>query len=105
MVDHVLGIDIGGSGVKAAPVDVATGQLAAERVRLATPQPSTPDAVSAVVTHLVKEFSWIGHAGVTFPGVVVNCVIHTSANVEPSWVGVDRASVFRQATARAVTPL
>jgi polyphosphate glucokinase len=105
MVDHVLGIDIGGSGVKAAPVDVATGQLAAERVRLATPQPSTPDAVSAVVTHLVKEFSWIGRAGVTFPGVVVNGVIQTAANVDPSWIGVDGAAMFGKATGLSVTLL
>ncbi|MGO8960766.1 MAG: polyphosphate--glucose phosphotransferase [Streptosporangiaceae bacterium] len=102
---HVLGIDIGGSGVKAAPVDTATGQLIAERVKLATPQPATPDAVGAVVAQLVKDFGWTGSAGITFPGVVVNGVIHTAANVDPSWIGVDGATKFAKETGLSVTVL
>lgn len=102
---HVLGIDIGGSGVKAAPVDTASGQLIAERLKLATPQPATPDAVSAVVAQLVTAFSWTGPAGVTFPGVVVNGVIHTAANVDPSWIGVDGATKFAKETGVPVTLL
>ncbi len=102
---HVLGIDIGGSGVKAAPVDTATGQLMAERIKLATPHPATPDAVGAVVAQLVKDFSWTGSAGITFPGVVVNGVIQTAANVDPSWIGVDGATKFAKETGLAVTML
>src|SRR5271165_528166 len=102
---HVLGIDIGGTGVKAAPVDTATGQLMAERLKLATARPATPDAVGAIVTQLVKEFSLTGPAGVTFPGVVVNGVIHTAANVDPSWIGVDGAVKFANETGLSVTLL
>ena len=83
---HVLGIDIGGTGIKAAPVDTATGQLTADRLKLATPQPATPDAVEDVVRDLVKNFSWTGPAGITFPGVVTNGVIQTAANVDQSWI-------------------
>ncbi len=102
---HVLGIDIGGSGVKAAPVDTGSGQFMAERVKLATPQPATPDAVTAVVTQLVKEFNWTGPAGITFPGVVVDGVIQTAANVDPSWIGVDGAAKFAKETGLSVALL
>ena len=91
---HVLGIDIGGSGIKAAPVDTTTGQLTSDRLKLATPQPSTPDAVEKVVEELVKNFSWTGPAGITFPGVVTSGVIRTAANVDHSWIGVDAANTF-----------
>jgi polyphosphate glucokinase len=102
---HVLGIDIGGSGVKAAPVDTETGQLIAERQKLDTPHPATPDAVTAVVTDLVKAFSWTGQAGITFPGVVIDGVIRTAANLDPSWIGTDGGRQFAAATGLAVTVL
>jgi polyphosphate glucokinase len=91
---HVLGIDIGGSGIKAAPVDTATGQLVTERQKLATPQPATPEAIAQVVAQLVQAFQWTGPAGITFPGVVVDGVIQTAANVDPSWIGVDAVKLF-----------
>jgi polyphosphate glucokinase len=100
---HVLGIDIGGSGIKAAPVDTETGELMADRQKLATPQPSTPDAIGAVVEDLVKTFSWTGQAGVTFPGVVTGGVIRTAANVDHSWIGVDAVKTFGVSTQLAVT--
>jgi polyphosphate glucokinase len=100
---HVLGIDIGGSGIKAAPVDTETGELMADRQKLATPQPSTPDAIGAVVEDLVKTFSWTGQAGVTFPGVVTGGVIRTAANVDHSWIGVDAVKTFGASTQLAVT--
>ncbi len=102
---HVLGIDIGGSGVKAAPVDTATGQLMAERIKVATPHPATPDAIGAVVAQLVTDFSWTGSAGITFPGVVINGIVQTAANVDPSWIGVDGATKFAKDTGLAVTML
>ena len=67
----VLGIDIGGSGIKAAPVDVTTVTLTAERVKVATPRPALPDPVAEAVKQLVADFGWSGPIGVTFPGVVI----------------------------------
>ena len=102
---HVLGIDIGGTGVKAAPVDTTTGKLLADRQKLATPRPATPDAVAAVVAELVKSFGWTGKAGITFPGVVIGGIIRTAANLDKSWIGIDGARVFGQATGLNVTVL
>ncbi|TDD39654.1 ROK family protein [Nonomuraea terrae] len=95
---NVLGIDIGGSGVKGAPVDTEAGTLAAERVRIPTPEPSTPEAVAGVVAEIVRHFSWDGPVGVTFPGVVVDGVVRTAANVDPAWIGADAAGLFGGAT-------
>ena len=78
---QILGIDIGGTGIKAAPVDVETGKLTAERVKLATPHPALPEAVADVVHELVKGFSWTGQAGITFPGVVSDGITRTAANL------------------------
>ncbi|MBO0825255.1 MAG: ROK family protein [Actinobacteria bacterium] len=102
---HVLGIDIGGTGIKAAPVDIDTGQLTAERQKIATPHPASPDAVADVVTKLVQDLNWSGPAGITFPGVVVDGVIHTAANVDHSWIGVDAAKAFEAATKLRVAVL
>lgn len=102
---HVLGIDIGGTGIKAAPVDTATGQLTAPRQKLATPQPATPAEVAKVVGQLVQDFKWSGPIGVTFPGVVVGGVIHTAANMDPSWIGVDALKLFGSETKLPVTVL
>jgi len=94
----ILGIDIGGSGIKGAPVDVTTGALVKERFKVATPQPSLPDAVAAAVHTVAAEFSWSGPAGITFPGVVTGGVIQTAANLDPSWIGVDARALFGSAT-------
>jgi polyphosphate glucokinase len=102
---RVLGIDIGGSGVKGAPVDTATGELLAERYRIATPQPSTPDAVAAVVGQVAQHFEWTGRIGVTFPGVVTGGVIRTAANMDHGWVDVDAHDVLTRATGRPVVVL
>jgi polyphosphate glucokinase len=104
-VAHVLGIDIGGTGIKAAPVDTTTGELLAERQKIATPQPSTPDAVIDVVAQLVRAFDWAGPAGVTFPGVVVGGVIQTAANVDHAWIGVDAVKAVEAGTNLTVTAL
>ena len=102
---HVFGIDIGGTGVKAAPVDTTTGQLTAERQKIATPQPATPEAVVDVVRQLVTAFDWTGPAGITFPGVVVDGVIQTAANVDRSWIGVDAVKLFEAGTKLTATVL
>ncbi|SDM55300.1 polyphosphate--glucose phosphotransferase [Nonomuraea jiangxiensis] len=90
----VLGIDIGGSGIKGAPVDTAVGELMADRLRIPTPQPSKPHEVAEVVSSIVRHFTWNGPVGVTFPGVVVDGVIRTAANVHHSWIGVDASRLF-----------
>ncbi len=102
---HVLGIDIGGTGIKAAPVDTETGQLTAERKKIQTPHPATPDAVIDVAARLVQDFSWTGPVGMTFPGVVVAGVVHTAANVDHGWIGVDAAKTFEAATRLTATVL
>jgi polyphosphate glucokinase len=101
----VLGIDIGGTGIKAAPVDAATGKLTTNRIKLPTPRPANPDAVAAVVRQLVAEFGWTGPAGVTFPGVVIGGVVRTAANMEPTWLSVDATDLFASVTGLAVTTL
>jgi polyphosphate glucokinase len=100
---HVLGIDIGGSGIKGAPVETGTGQLTADRQKLATPHPATPDAIAEVVQDLVKGFSWTGPAGITFPGVVAGGVIRTAANLDHSWIGVDAVKTFGASSRPPVT--
>lgn len=94
---QAFGIDIGGTGIKGAPVDVATGKLLAERKKIDTPQPSTPEAVTEVVRDLVTSFSWSGPIGATFPGVVTDGTVRTAANVDKSWIGTDAAGMFSQA--------
>uniref|UniRef100_UPI0007C63EC1 polyphosphate--glucose phosphotransferase n=1 Tax=Herbidospora sakaeratensis TaxID=564415 RepID=UPI0007C63EC1 len=91
---NVLGIDIGGSGIKGAPVDTKTGELVGARHRIPTPQPATPKAVAEVVAKLVDHFQWTGPVGITFPGVVVDGVIRTAANVDKSWIGVNANKLF-----------
>jgi polyphosphate glucokinase len=102
---HVLGIDIGGSGIKAAPVDVATGKLLDERKKVATPQPSTPAAVTDVVRELAGSFRWTGVTGATFPGVVTNGTTRTAANVDSAWIDTDASALFGEALGTEVTVL
>jgi polyphosphate glucokinase len=96
--DHLgIGVDIGGSGMKAAIVDLATGQLASERFRIPTPKPATPPAMAAVAAELVRSHGWTASIGVGFPGIVHHGVIHSAANLDPSWVGVDADALFTEA--------
>jgi polyphosphate glucokinase len=100
---RVLGVDIGGTGIKAAPVDLDTGTLESERIKLDTPHPSEPAAVAGVVTELVRRFSWTGPAGITFPGVVQDGIVRTAANVDSSWIGTDARELFATATGLTVS--
>jgi len=95
---QVLGIDIGGSGIKGAPVDIKKGELAAPRHRIPTPQPSKPEAVAEVIKELVEHFDWHGPIGCTFPAIVHHGVIKTAANVDQRWIGVDSIKLFEEAT-------
>ena len=93
---EVLGVDIGGSGIKAAPVDVTAGALTRERIKVPTPQPSKPEVVADEVRGLVGQFGWSGKAGITFPGVVTDGVIRTAA--------MNRAANAEQARRRCEAP-
>ncbi len=93
-----FGVDIGGSGIKGAVVDLAVGGLATERYKVLTPRPSTPGAVADVVAEVVGQFGWEGPLGCTFPAVVREGVARTAANVDPSWIGTNIESVVGSAT-------
>lgn len=93
---QAFGIDIGGSGIKGAVVDVATGRLATERQRIPTPQPATPTAVAAVVARMVDDAGWPGDIGATFPAVIKHGVAQSAANVDHSWVGTDVDRLFTE---------
>ena len=94
---RAFGIDIGGTGIKGALVDVVTGELATARRRYPTPQPATPTAVAEVVAQLVAETGWTGVVGATFPAVIKHGVARSAANVDPSWIGTDADQVFTEA--------
>jgi polyphosphate glucokinase len=100
---HPFGIDFGGSGIKGAPVDLKTGEFAQERVRIDTPQPSTPDAVAEVVVELLAKFDESdGPVGITVPGVVVKGVVHSAANIDKHWIGEDADRLITDKTGRDV---
>lgn len=92
-----FGIDIGGSGMKAAIVDTTTGALTTERFRIDTPQPATPHAMAVVVQALVAEHAWTGTVGCAFPAVVRNGIVGSAANIDSSWLDVDADKVFTDA--------
>ncbi|MFD6970374.1 polyphosphate--glucose phosphotransferase [Streptomyces sp. NPDC059949] len=91
---QIFGVDIGGSGIKGAPVDLERGDLTQERHKVLTPQPATPDGVAGCVVEVVRHFGWDGPVGVTFPGVVTGGTIRTAANMDGSWVGTDAATLL-----------
>ncbi|UFU01675.1 ROK family protein [Ruania suaedae] len=95
-----FGIDVGGSGIKGAPVDLVTGKLLTKKYRLPTPIESSPEAVAEVLSAVVSHFELPAgaHIGVTFPGVIKNGVAQTAANVDKRWIGTDVAGVTRDAT-------
>jgi polyphosphate glucokinase len=91
---HAFGIDIGGSGVKGAAVDLATGELLHERIKIATPYPSTPKAVAEAAAEVVAEAAWDGPVGLTLPSVVLDGVARTAANIDKGWIGTDARALF-----------
>lgn len=89
-----FGVDVGGSGIKGGIVDLDTGQLIGDRVKLLTPQPATPSAVAKTIAAVVNEFGWTGPLGVTYPGVVTQGVVQTAANVDKAWIGTNARDVI-----------
>lgn len=99
----VLGIDVGGSGIKGAPVNIETGELLQERHRIPTPQPATPEAVANTIKELVEYFGWNGKVGVGFPAAVQNGVVKTASNIDESWIGVQINTYLSEKTGCDVT--
>jgi polyphosphate glucokinase len=100
---NVFGVDIGGSGIKGAPVDLAAGDLAQDRHKVPTPHPSKPAEVAKAVKEVVGHYDWSGPVGVTFPGVVVDGVTRTAANMDSGWIGTDADGLLSDALGLRVT--
>lgn len=100
--DQVLGIDVGGSGIKGGVVDLDRGILVTDRHRFATPQPATPKAVAKVVRRLVEHFEWDGSVGVAIPTIVRHGIVHSAANIDPSWIGEHAVDRFSNTLGRPV---
>ena len=98
----ILGIDIGGSALKGAPVDTDTGRLLAERYRIATPTTLTPARMARAAADIAAHFNWRGPIGIGFPGVVHGGRILTSANLHPKFIGCHGEKLFARATHRPV---
>ncbi len=108
MTAHVaLGIDIGGSGIKGAPIDLTTGQMITERVKILTPAKSTPTAVAEIVAEIARQVSGAlpddAPVGVTIPGVVQHGVVRTAANIDKSWIDAEGEKIFSEALGRPCT--
>ena len=86
---RVFGIDVGGSGIKGAPVDIRTGELLAERIRIKTPRPATPEAIVTTAVEVVRRSGWDGPVGCGFPAVVKDGVVRTAANIDKAAIGFD----------------
>ncbi|KIF68180.1 polyphosphate glucokinase [Streptomyces sp. AcH 505] len=102
---NVFGVDIGGSGIKGAPVDLERGDLAEPRHKVLTPHPATPESMTDGVVEVVEHFGWSGPVGITFPGVVTGSVIRTAANVDKSWIDVDAGELLGERLSMPVTVL
>src|SRR6478752_2549264 len=97
-----FGVDIGGTGIKGAPVDLKTGNLAGDRFRIPTPQPSVPTAVADVTHEVVDHFTWKESVGITFPAVATKGTVRTAANVDRSWIGADGEKILSEAVGAPV---
>lgn len=91
---EILGIDVGGSGIKGAPVDINTGALVTKRHRISTPQPATPEAVGEVIAEIVRSFEWDGPVGCAFPARIKQGVARTAANIDKAWIGTSVAQLI-----------
>ncbi len=95
---QVLGIDIGGTGIKGAIVDTTTGELVTDRYRLDTPQPATPESVIDTVSEIVKDFEWKGMLGCGFPAAVRHEKVMTASNISDSWIGINAGELIQEKT-------
>jgi len=95
---EILGIDIGGSGIKGALVDVDKGVLSTARHRIPTPQPATPKAVAETINELVNHFNWNGKIGCGFPASIIKGIVRTASNIDKGWMGVNAQELFSETT-------
>jgi polyphosphate glucokinase len=95
---QVLGIDVGGSGIKGAPVDTDTGELLAERIRIKTPKNAEPQPVAEVVAEIVNSFNWKQPVGIGFPAPIKAGIAMMAANISEKWVGTNADDLFTKAT-------
>jgi polyphosphate glucokinase len=94
----ILGIDIGGSGIKGALVDIDSGEFTAARIRFPTPEAAKPDDVAQLVGKIASQFEFSGPIGCGFPSVVLNGVVMTAANIDQNWIDLDANQLFSQVT-------
>jgi polyphosphate glucokinase len=102
---NILGIDVGGSGIKGAPVDTSTGDLLAERYRIKTPKGAKPEPVAETVAKIASYFDWKGPVGIGFPAPIKGGVVMMAANISEQWVGVNADALFSKATGCPCTTL
>ncbi|MFJ2703406.1 polyphosphate--glucose phosphotransferase [Streptomyces sp. NPDC087428] len=102
---EIFGVDIGGSGIKGAPVDLDRGDLAQERHKVLTPHPATPEDVAGCVAEVVGHFNWSGPVGITYPGVVTSGVTRSAANVDKGWIDLDARTLLSDKLGLPVTLL
>lgn len=102
---EILGIDIGGTGMKGALVNAATGEMTTKRYRIPTPASRTPEAMAEVVKQIVDHFKYEGPVGCGFPAVVTNGVCRSHGNLDPDWMGVNVDELFTAATGHEFTVL
>ena len=95
---EILGIDVGGSGIKGAIVDTATGTMLTERFRIPTPQPPTPAAVTHTIEKIIAHYNWEGPVGCGFPTSIKNGVCLTESNLDKRWVGINAEDYFFEST-------
>ncbi|MEJ4112394.1 polyphosphate--glucose phosphotransferase [Corynebacterium kroppenstedtii] len=96
MDNYGFGIDIGGSGVKGAVVNLDNGEFVSERIKVVTPQPSTPDAVAETCRLIVDQAQWTGPVGITIPAIVKQQRAQSAANIHKSWIGTDVSDLFHR---------
>jgi polyphosphate glucokinase len=96
---QILGIDVGGSGIKGAPVDIRAGKLAAERIRIKTPEGAEPQPVADVVAQVAQSFDWKGPIGIGFPAPIKNGIAMMAANISEKWIGINADELFTSTTA------
>ncbi len=95
---QILGIDIGGTGIKFGIVDTASGTLLGEKERVATPRPATPEAVGAELHKIVETLGWRGPIGIGFPAAIVGGKVRTASNIDKSFLGLPLAEYFARST-------
>jgi polyphosphate glucokinase len=95
---EILGIDVGGSGIKGAIVDTKKGELITERYRIQTPKPATPPAMIKTIEDIINNFDWNGPVGCGFPAAVKNDIVKTASNIDDSWIGVNASKQIEKET-------